>query len=148
MRPPLLNKQDTIKKYTLVSYDDMKMKKKELFDIDNPSDYMVFLHIQKTGGSTFGKHLVRDLGKCRCKTKVAPRFCKCLRKGKSNVAITTSTRKSVPRTHSVSRYASSNSIANEWLFSRYNVGWPCGAHAGWTQMLSSGCVDRRIRNRY
>jgi hypothetical protein len=27
----------------------------------NESDVMVFLHIQKTGGTTFGKHLVQDI---------------------------------------------------------------------------------------
>lgn len=30
------------------------------FDMD-ANDVMVFLHIQKTGGTSFGKHLVRDL---------------------------------------------------------------------------------------
>uniref|UniRef100_A0A182T2H2 Heparan-sulfate 6-O-sulfotransferase n=1 Tax=Anopheles maculatus TaxID=74869 RepID=A0A182T2H2_9DIPT len=30
------------------------------FDM-NAHDVMVFLHIQKTGGTSFGKHLVRDL---------------------------------------------------------------------------------------
>lgn len=30
------------------------------FDID-AHDVMVFLHIQKTGGTSFGRHLVRDL---------------------------------------------------------------------------------------
>ena len=30
------------------------------FNIDK-SDVLVFLHIQKTGGSTFGRHLVNDL---------------------------------------------------------------------------------------
>lgn len=30
------------------------------FDMD-AHDVMVFLHIQKTGGTSFGKHLVRDL---------------------------------------------------------------------------------------
>lgn len=36
------------------------------FDMD-AHDVMVFLHIQKTGGTSFGKHLVRDLDlKVKC----------------------------------------------------------------------------------
>ncbi|QQP38005.1 Heparan-sulfate 6-O-sulfotransferase [Caligus rogercresseyi] len=35
----------------------------------NGSDVMIFLHIQKTGGTTFGKHLVQDINlesPCSC----------------------------------------------------------------------------------
>ena len=38
----------------------------------NGSDVMVFLHIQKTGGTTFGKHLVQDIdleSPCLCKRR-------------------------------------------------------------------------------
>lgn len=40
--------------YDEVLHDDFQ------FDID-AHDVMVFLHIQKTGGTSFGKHLVMDL---------------------------------------------------------------------------------------
>lgn len=40
--------------YDEVLHDDFR------FDLD-AHDVMVFLHIQKTGGTSFGKHLVMDL---------------------------------------------------------------------------------------
>ena len=50
------------------------------FNIDK-SDVLVFLHIQKTGGSTFGKHLVNDLNvnpPCSCSKN--KKRCECLNK--------------------------------------------------------------------
>ena len=60
------------------------------FDI-NRQDVMVFLHIQKTGGTTFGKHLVEDLDlerDCECHKGRLPDGrkkklrCNCFRPGK------------------------------------------------------------------
>lgn len=42
-----------------LSYDDL-LKDDFQFNM-NAHDVMVFLHIQKTGGTSFGKHLVQDL---------------------------------------------------------------------------------------
>lgn len=42
-----------------LSYEDVQ-KDDFQFDMD-AHDVMVFLHIQKTGGTSFGKHLVQDL---------------------------------------------------------------------------------------
>lgn len=42
-----------------LSYEDV-LNEDFQFDMD-AHDVMVFLHIQKTGGTSFGKHLVRDL---------------------------------------------------------------------------------------
>lgn len=42
-----------------LSYDDV-LNDDFQFDMDG-HDVMVFLHIQKTGGTSFGRHLVRDL---------------------------------------------------------------------------------------
>ena len=45
---------------------------KDGFDM-NSRDVMVFLHIQKTGGTSFGRHLVRDLDLqrgCQCRRLV------------------------------------------------------------------------------
>lgn len=84
------------------------------FDIEG-HDVMVFLHIQKTGGTTFGKHLVKNLElerECVCHRKVKKR-CTCLRPGTNN--------------------------KETWLFSRYSTGWKCGLHADWTELTS--CVD-------
>ena len=84
------------------------------FDIED-HDVIVFLHIQKTGGTTFGKHLVGHLDlarQCECRRKVKKR-CTCLRPGKNSF--------------------------ETWLFSRHSTGWKCGLHADWTELTS--CVD-------
>ena len=74
-------------------------------------DVLVYLHIQKTGGATFGRHLVHNLDvdpPCKCWTGV--KKCVCLTKNK-----------------------------RVWLFSRHSVGWMCGLHADWTELKN--CVD-------
>ena len=79
-------------------------------------DVIVFLHIQKTGGSTFGKHLVNlDTDPpCVCyRPRESPsrkRHCDCM------------TRK-----------------RRIWLFSRFTTGWPCGVHADWTELTA--CIS-------
>lgn len=76
-------------------------------------DVIVFLHIQKTGGTTFGRHLVKDLNlenPCVC-TKKRKR-CDCFRPNTDN---------------------------KQWLFSRYSTGWKCGLHADWTELTD--CVE-------
>ncbi|KAL6455864.1 hypothetical protein MHYP_G00357150 [Metynnis hypsauchen] len=80
------------------------------FDIKG-SDVIVFLHIQKTGGTTFGRHLVRNIHLERpCDCKPGQKKCTCHRPGK----------------------------AESWLFSRFSTGWSCGLHADWTELTS--CV--------
>ncbi|XP_041075914.1 heparan-sulfate 6-O-sulfotransferase 2-like [Polyodon spathula] len=74
-------------------------------------DVIVFLHIQKTGGTTFGRHLVRNIlleQPCECRT--GQKKCTCLRPGKKET----------------------------WLFSRFSTGWSCGLHADWTELTN--CV--------
>lgn len=75
-------------------------------------DVMVFLHMQKTGGTSFGKNLVQNLElKQQCKKIVKqfikPRF-ECKRPNSSEI----------------------------WLYSRYSTGWLCGLHADWTTLTS------------
>ncbi|CAH2237368.1 jg6226 [Pararge aegeria aegeria] len=75
--------------YDEVLHDDFR------FDL-NAHDVMVFLHIQKTGGTSFGRHLVMDLDLKRpCNCQRARKRCHCFR-------------------------PHSNEI---WLFSRYSTGW-------------------------
>lgn len=55
--------------YDEVLHDDFR------FDL-NAHDVMVFLHIQKTGGTSFGKHLVMDLDlKVRIKNVCRHKHC-------------------------------------------------------------------------
>ncbi|KAF7490130.1 Heparan-sulfate 6-O-sulfotransferase 2 [Sarcoptes scabiei] len=79
------------------------------------TDVLVFLHMQKTGGSAFDRHLVRDLilpQPCKCDSK-RKKKCRCFRPG------------------TMDKY---------WLFSRYSIGWKCGLHADYTELTN--CVDR------
>lgn len=84
------------------------------FDM-NAHDVMVFLHIQKTGGTSFGRHLVQDLDlqrPCTCQRK--RKLCYCFRPSRNE----------------------------NWLFSRYSTGWKCGLHADFTEL--TGCVDSEL----
>lgn len=96
-----------------LSYDDM-LNDDFAFDMDS-HDVMVFLHMQKTGGTSFGKHLVHDLDLKRpCKCPLTRKRCYCFR----------------PHSN------------QSWLFSRYTTGWKCGLHADWTEL--TGCVDEKL----
>jgi hypothetical protein len=98
---------------------------------------MVFLHIQKTGGTEFGRHLLfLDVGKpCLIPGAIggdSPRTAgrkvklgrgsKCYRPGQHNL-----------------------SSKETWLFSRYTIGWPCGVHADWTELHE--CVEKTLEDR-
>ncbi|TMW50563.1 hypothetical protein DOY81_004349 [Sarcophaga bullata] len=96
-----------------LSYDDV-LNDDFQFDMDG-HDVMVFLHIQKTGGTSFGRHLVRDLDLKRpCECQRQRKRCYCFRPHRNE----------------------------NWLFSRYSTGWKCGLHADWTELTS--CVDQEL----
>ncbi|KAM9328326.1 heparan-sulfate 6-O-sulfotransferase 3-B-like [Pholidichthys leucotaenia] len=95
---------------TKYNFTERDLDRRVDFDIRG-SDVMVFLHIQKTGGTTFGRHLVKNIQleqPCDCMPGL--RKCTCHRPGK----------------------------AESWLFSRFSTGWSCGLHADWTELTS--CV--------
>ncbi|KAK2142452.1 hypothetical protein LSH36_952g00065 [Paralvinella palmiformis] len=85
-----------------------------MFDPESTRDVLVFLHIQKTGGTTFGRHLVSNL--------ILDTPCICLRNRK--------------------RCNCRNSADKIWTVNRYSTGWRCGLHADWTEM--SQCVDKML----
>ncbi|XP_025975235.2 heparan-sulfate 6-O-sulfotransferase 3 [Dromaius novaehollandiae] len=94
-------------------------------------DVIVFLHIQKTGGTTFGRHLVRNIRlEQPCYCRAGQKKCSCHRPGGDK---------------------------DTWLFSRFSTGWSCGLHADWTELTSCvpaamerrGCAgNRTLRNFY
>jgi len=86
-----------------------------VYDPDN--DVLVFLHMQKTSGSVFGRHLVRN-------AVGFPATCSRVRGRK--------------------RRNCTDSDGHQWLFSRFSTGWVCGLHADWTELRD--CVPR-ILNR-
>lgn len=80
-------------------------------------DVIVFLHIQKTGGTSFGRHLVKNMdleSPCKCYKK--KKRCDCYTKKKTI-----------------------------WLFSRYSTGWVCGLHADWTELTT--CVEQAMNKK-
>ncbi|XP_076805558.1 heparan-sulfate 6-O-sulfotransferase 3-like isoform X2 [Clavelina lepadiformis] len=110
-----ISKSQPIGKYKKNGKETIPYEKN--FDI-NGTDIIVFLHMQKTGGSTFGRHLVFDLQlERRCEKKL-------IKKNKK-------TKK---------RTCLRPSDDSEWLFSRFTTGWACGLHADWTSLTE--CVPQ------
>ncbi|CAD5211508.1 unnamed protein product [Bursaphelenchus okinawaensis] len=108
-----------------VSFNNIVSENDYQFDFDK-NDVMVFLHIQKTAGTSFERFLVNHLNisrPCLCKTdnqcngEKKCRKCKCARPRSSN---------------------------EYWLFSRYSTGWVCGLHADYTELVVSHCVDKAM----
>ena len=117
----LIFEQNPATKLKLIDYNDIHMEKGNSSKFNmSMTDVMVYLEIQKTGSSTFAKHLVLDIDletPCICKpsncTGGGRCKCQCRRPGNSD---------------------------KTWLFSRSTAGWWCGIHADWTELTS--CVDR------
>ena len=86
------------------------------FDM-NGEDVFVFLHMQKTGGTVFGKRLMKHIEGYPCDCPRRQKRCACSRP-KSN---------------------------KQWIFSRYSLGWPCGLHADWTELQN--CVPEYMNKR-
>lgn len=95
-------------------------------------DVMVFLHIQKTSGTMFGLHLVDiDVNPpCHCSVAGYQTWLKERPRNKTLPSL-------VSKCNCPRKSASSKS-EEQWLFSRYTFGWPCGVHSDWT--LLKGCV--------
>ena len=72
-------------------------------------DVFIFVHIQKTGGSTFGEHLVKN-------SHFKDAHCNCIKNHK--------------------RCKCRTAEGYQWLFSRLSTGWMCGLHADWTELHS------------
>jgi len=108
----------SIKNGTLANLatDDRSLQESD-FVYDPSNDVLVFLHMQKTSGSVFGRHLVRN-------AVGFPAACYRVRGRK--------------------RRNCTDSSGRQWLFSRFSTGWACGLHADWTELRA--CVSR-ILNR-
>jgi len=119
---PSLDYMDFQQPRNLVTFQEI-MEEGFSFNLSSSADVMVFLHIQKTGGTTFGKHLVQDIDlarPCLChrrRNRINRRklHCDCFRP------------------------ADKGDKEQNWLFSRYSTGWKCGLHPDWTELTN--CVD-------
>lgn len=114
-----------------LSFDVIRRRNPETRFNIRGNDVLVFLHIQKTAGTTFEKNLVKNLAlerPCECK-KPLKKKCKCLR----------------PKTEDNDDDNEDEDEKDEfWLFSRYSTGWACGLHADWTELVTSNCVDAKL----
>ncbi|CAG7787013.1 unnamed protein product [Allacma fusca] len=98
------------------------------------SDVLVILHIQKTGGTSFEKHIVQDLQiKQPCICWKRRKRCKCPRPGRKNEK---------PKNPGGNSTTTNSPNTESWLFSRFSTGWICGLHADWTELTS--CVDAEL----
>ena len=122
-----------------VTYDGIQQDNFEFHLAD--LDVMVFLHIQKTGGTTFGKHLVQDIDldkPCVCrKPKHRPKSRQYLSDSSPR-----KNHKRVKRKLKCDCFRPGNDLGRSWLFSRYSTGWKCGLHPGWTELTA--CVDHYL----
>nr|XP_056706166.1 heparan-sulfate 6-O-sulfotransferase 1-like [Euleptes europaea] len=94
-----------------------ELERRLAFDMKG-DDVIVFLHIQKTGGTTFGRHLVQNVRlEVPCDCRPGQKKCTCYRPNRRET----------------------------WLFSRFSTGWSCGLHADWTELTSCvpGVLDKR-----
>ncbi|XP_002738721.1 heparan-sulfate 6-O-sulfotransferase 1-B-like isoform X2 [Saccoglossus kowalevskii] len=108
-----LETEQRVKKAKSKTFSEKTLDRDVEFNITG-NDVLVFLHVQKTGGTTFGKHLVKDIDldqPCECHRN--KKKCDCYRPGSGNREL--------------------------WLFSRFSTGWSCGLHADWTELTQ--CVD-------
>ncbi|XP_070537680.1 heparan-sulfate 6-O-sulfotransferase 2-like isoform X2 [Ptychodera flava] len=108
----LIDTEVRIKKAKGKKFNENTLDRNLEFNITG-NDVLVFLHIQKTGGTTFGRHLVQDIELDKpCKCYRGQKKCDCFRP---------------------------NSSRELWLFSRFSTGWSCGLHADYTELIN--CVD-------
>jgi len=90
------------------------------------TDTLVFLHIQKTGGTTLGRRFVDDIVHHKCTKIKHKKRSYCPR----------------PLVKSTSLSAIQPSQSSTWIFSRYSTGWVCGLHADWTELKP--CVAPKL----
>lgn len=116
-----------------LSFDVIRRRNPETRFNIRGNDVLVFLHIQKTAGTTFEKNLVKNLAldrPCECK-KPLKKKCKCLRPKNEEK-------------NSTAKTGNEKEKDEWWLFSRFSTGWACGLHADWTELVTSNCVDAKL----
>lgn len=116
------------------------------------SDVMVLLHMQKTGGTAFEKHVVQDLDMeqpCVCWKR--RKRCKCARTFQNNgmeqfYYLTNIMHVNIRRKIISCFLKGARKSGDTWLFSRFSTGWICGLHADWTELTS--CVKPELEKAY
>jgi hypothetical protein len=102
------------------------------FDLNR--DLMVFLHIQKTGGSDFDRNFIKHVQIYDQNLKRWHKACK-------NLSTSVSYDTFQARKVKFKKYeCKSESSKQNWYFSRQTFGWVCGLHADYTQLKH--CVPK------
>ena len=110
---------------------------------------LVFLHIQKTGGSEFDRNIIKYLmAKDEITEKWRPA---CVEIPSSELSNTKpnenqSNKKRLKfRKYLCSRNSMEpGNLENNWYFSRQTFGWACGLHADYTRLFN--CINQKYRN--
>jgi len=104
-------------------------------------DIMIYLHIQKTGGTTFGRQLVENLDLCEPRLDKSGKQLK--RRHCGRVKNTeNSENPENPENPKNQDFTSENT----WIFSRFSTGWACGLHADYTEL--NECLPEYWEGRY
>ncbi len=116
-------------------------------DFDKNQDLMVFLHIQKTGGSDFDRHVVKYLQEYNPVLNTWTNMCtrrpiKSQTDGLTKISKTSRAKVNKYPKYTCSRESKNNATA--WYFSRQTFGWACGLHADLTRLRY--CVQNVYRN--
>lgn len=93
-------------------------------------DTLVFLHMQKTGGTTLGRRLVDNIEHHSCQKIPRKKRKRCPR----------------PMVRNSNRDSIQPELPGTWIFSRYSTGWLCGLHADWTELKD--CVADKMNEVY
>ena len=118
------------------------------FKLTGSNDVIVMIQIQNSGSSNLERRILKDIegADCNCEK----RRCKCIRPKEEE------DKQDSPEENEGDNHEEDDDDDNDddkklhppsnnspnWLFSRRTVGWPCGIHAGWTEMTS--CVDSHL----
>jgi hypothetical protein len=126
----------------LVNFNDDKPRNHLNFDTNK--NLLVFLHIQKTGGSDFDRNVVKHLLRFNNISQKWSKAC---------VTLNQLTSKTVKKFVKFKKYKcprESNSLhindnLPSWYFSRQTYGWGCGLHADYTR-LKNCLSNKHVKN--
>ena len=130
-------------------FNESLQQRKFKFEKD---DVMIFLHIQKTSGSNFGRHLVRNLEllengeiKNRC-NKIREKIVGKKGKRKVHKSERWNCHRKVHEFGFNETDLYNKTEGDVWLISRFSTGWKCGTHSDFTELVD--CLPGVINDYY
>jgi hypothetical protein len=126
---------------SFISFESNKNEQssaKQTVTFDINKHVLIFVHVQKTGGSDFDRRIVKNLLIHNKSERAWTRAC---RNVSSKITFDSFQAKKVKfKKYECSRELtqSSGDLTNNWYFSRQTFGWACGLHADFSQLKN--CV--------